>query len=90
MNAAAFNTKMLPFGAKIGAMLSSDIGHWDVIDMRDGRRGGLRSGRGRPYGPPATSATSPSPTPLRFFTDLNPAFFDGTAIEEAANSAFAP
>ena len=86
MNAAAFNPKMLPFGAKIGAMLSSDIGHWDVIDMRDVVEeayemveDGLMTEddfRDFTFG-----------NPVRFFTDLNPAFFDGTAIEGAANAA---
>jgi hypothetical protein len=31
--ALAFNRKMNPFGARLKAMFSSDIGHWDVPDM---------------------------------------------------------
>ena len=89
MNAAAFNGKMLPFGAKIGAMLSSDIGHWDVLDMRDVveeayelvEHGLMSKDDFRDF----TFAN-----PLRFFTDLNPAFFDGTAIEAEAKAALAP
>ena len=34
MNAVAFG-KINPFGAKLNAIYSSDIGHFDVIDMRD-------------------------------------------------------
>jgi hypothetical protein len=34
MNAVAFG-KMMPLGARINAMFSSDIGHFDVVDMRD-------------------------------------------------------
>src|SRR5215471_4193436 len=34
MNATAFG-KGNPFGAKLNAIYSSDIGHFDVIDMRD-------------------------------------------------------
>jgi predicted TIM-barrel fold metal-dependent hydrolase len=34
MNAAAFG-KGLPFGARLNAIFSSDIGHFDVIDFRD-------------------------------------------------------
>jgi predicted TIM-barrel fold metal-dependent hydrolase len=34
-NAWAFATQNNPFGAKINAIYSSDIGHFDVIDMRD-------------------------------------------------------
>ncbi len=33
LNATAFDTKMNPFGARLGAIFSSDIGHWDVPDM---------------------------------------------------------
>jgi predicted TIM-barrel fold metal-dependent hydrolase len=34
MNAVAFG-KMMPLGARINAIFSSDIGHFDVVDMRD-------------------------------------------------------
>jgi hypothetical protein len=34
MNATAFGRNN-PFGAKLNAIFSSDIGHFDVIDMRD-------------------------------------------------------
>ena len=33
MNAVAFG-KFIPFGARINAIFSSDIGHFDVPDMR--------------------------------------------------------
>ena len=33
--ALGFNRKMNPFGAKLKAMFSSDIGHWDVPDMTE-------------------------------------------------------
>jgi predicted TIM-barrel fold metal-dependent hydrolase len=35
INAWAFNDKANPFGARLKAMFSSDIGHWDVPDMRE-------------------------------------------------------
>jgi hypothetical protein len=35
ITAWAFDTKKNPFGAKLNAIFSSDIGHWDVVDMRD-------------------------------------------------------
>jgi predicted TIM-barrel fold metal-dependent hydrolase len=31
----AFNSKINPMGAKLKAMMSSDIGHWDVTDMSE-------------------------------------------------------
>ncbi len=34
MSAMAFSTKALPFGAKLKPVLGSDIGHWDVPDMK--------------------------------------------------------
>jgi hypothetical protein len=33
INAMAFDRGKLPFGAKLNAIFSSDIGHWDVPDM---------------------------------------------------------
>ena len=89
MNAAAFNTKIAPFGARVGAMLSSDIGHWDVLDMRDVVEEAYEMvEHGLMAGDDFRDFTFTNP--LRFFTDLNPAFFDGTAIEDAAKAALAP
>jgi predicted TIM-barrel fold metal-dependent hydrolase len=34
MNSLAFDTARNPFGAQLNAMLSSDLSHWDVPDMR--------------------------------------------------------
>ncbi|MCZ6876207.1 MAG: hypothetical protein O7G88_22200 [bacterium] len=33
MTAVAFDTKLNHYGAKLNAILGSDIGHWDVPDM---------------------------------------------------------
>jgi hypothetical protein len=35
MVAWAFNSKVNPMGVKLKAMMSSDIGHWDVTDMSE-------------------------------------------------------
>jgi hypothetical protein len=35
MVAWAFNSKVNPMGVKFKAMMSSDIGHWDVTDMNE-------------------------------------------------------
>jgi predicted TIM-barrel fold metal-dependent hydrolase len=35
ITAWAFDTKKNPYGAQLNAIFSSDIGHWDVVDMRD-------------------------------------------------------
>src|SRR5206468_7709304 len=34
MNALAFDTQLLPHGARLNAVFASDIGHWDVPDVR--------------------------------------------------------
>ncbi len=34
MVASAFNTKLVPGGRKLNAIFSSDISHWDVVDMQ--------------------------------------------------------
>ena len=34
LNALAFDTRINPLGSKLQAMLGSDMGHWDVPDMR--------------------------------------------------------
>jgi len=33
--ALAFDSKKLPFGARLKAMFSSDVGHWDVPNLRE-------------------------------------------------------
>ena len=35
MAAVAFRGKGLPFGVKLNAVFGSDIGHWDVPEMRE-------------------------------------------------------
>jgi hypothetical protein len=35
MVAGAFNSRVNPMGIRLGAMMSSDIGHWDVNDMTE-------------------------------------------------------
>ena len=83
LNAVAFQSQLLPFGARLSAMYGSDIGHFDVPDMRDvlaeaiePLEDGLLSKtdfRDFVYG-----------NALRFYTDTNPGFFDGTVLEDAA------
>ncbi|WP_238891872.1 amidohydrolase family protein [Achromobacter insuavis] len=84
--AAAFNDKVNPLGVKINAIWSSDIGHWDVPDLTaplaeswDLVEQGVISAQdfkalvfGNPY---------------RFYTEANPAFFQGTAIERKLATA---
>ncbi|MBM4406720.1 MAG: amidohydrolase [Chloroflexi bacterium] len=83
MNSIAFNTKVNPFGARLNAMLSSDIGHWDVPDMREVLAEAWelveddhiteRDFRDFVFG-----------NPVGLYGSLNPDFFKGTIVEKAA------
>ena len=75
----AFDTKANPMGARLRAMFSSDIGHWDVPDMT-----GIL--------PEAHELVEKEliderdfrdfvfTNPVRFYTTLNPDFFEGTRV----------
>jgi predicted TIM-barrel fold metal-dependent hydrolase len=88
LNAVAFNTQTNPFGARLNALFSSDIGHFDVIHMdrvlphawelvQDGimSRDDFRD----------FTFTNPA----RFWTANNPSFFSGTAVESAVTELLA-
>jgi predicted TIM-barrel fold metal-dependent hydrolase len=76
----AFNTKANPLGARLSAMFSSDMGHWDVPDMT----GILEEA----YELVEKELLTPDDfgdfvygNPVRFYTRLNPDFFKGTRVE---------
>ncbi|MGE0383333.1 MAG: amidohydrolase family protein [Gammaproteobacteria bacterium] len=82
MNAVAFDTRTNPNGIALNAIFASDIGHWDVTDMREVlpevwelvEHGRLSVPQVRDFTCNHT---------LRMLTDVNPRFFAGTAIEAA-------
>jgi hypothetical protein len=82
MNALAFDTRTNPMGARLRAIFSSDIGHWDVPDMRivlpeafeSVEEGRLSETDFRDF----TFANS-----VELFTAGNPDFFAGTEVEDA-------
>jgi hypothetical protein len=86
MTASAFDQDRIPLGAQLSAMFSSDIGHWDVPDMTDVleeaygnvEKGWLDTSQFRDF---------VFGNVLRFYTDTNPEFFRGTAVEAAVESA---
>lgn len=85
LNAVAFMEKLLPFGARLNAMYGSDIGHFDVPDMRAVLAEALE--------PLEEGLMSPGDfrdfvfgNPVRFYTDTNPGFFEGTVVAEAARA----
>jgi hypothetical protein len=83
MNAVAFDTKLNHYKIKLNAMLGSDIGHWDVIDITD-------------VLPEAWSLIDDEllseddfrafsfGNAVAFHAGLNPDFFKGTVVEDAA------
>jgi predicted TIM-barrel fold metal-dependent hydrolase len=82
MNASAFGPGT-PFGSKLNALYSSDIGHFDVIDMRDPlpeawelvEDGLITEDDFRAF----TFASA-----VRLWGTQNPRFFEGTAVARAA------
>ena len=86
MTAVAFDTKLNHYGAKMNAVLGSDIGHWDVPDMTkvmveayelvDDGFMDEEAFRDFTYG-----------NVVRMHAGMNPAFFKGTIVEQevAAN-----
>jgi hypothetical protein len=83
MNAASFS-KLNPFGARINAIFSSDIGHFDVIDTRQPSPEAYEL---------VEDGTSP-PTISRDFTvrlwgTQNKHFFEGTRVAKEAAAVLA-
>lgn len=78
--AHAFNTKVNPGGVRLNAFWASDAGHWDVPDLTRVlaetwelvERGALTE---RDFQDLVFT------NPHRFYTDANPDFFKGTAVE---------
>ena len=88
VNAWAFNRAANPFGARLNALFSSDIGHFDVPDMADVvpeayelvEHGLLDDADFRVF----MFANA-----VRFWGEVNPDFFHGTAVEKAAAAVLA-
>ena len=82
MNALAFDTRLNRFGARLNAMISSDIGHWDVPEAdqvlceayESVERGLLTEEDFRRF---------VFVNPARLHTGMNPGFFEGTVVESA-------
>jgi predicted TIM-barrel fold metal-dependent hydrolase len=88
LNASAFNTTVNPFGAKLKAVFSSDIGHWDVPDMTEVteeayelvEEGKITEEDFREF---------VFVHPAKLWTDMNPSFFKGTVVESQVNRLLA-
>ncbi len=80
VTASAFNSKANPFGARLRPMLSSDLGHWDVPDMREILE--------EAYSLVESQALTEDDfrdfaftNPATLYGGTNPAFFEGTRVE---------
>jgi predicted TIM-barrel fold metal-dependent hydrolase len=87
-NAWAFNRKANPMGARLNALFSSDVGHFDVPDMAEVvpeayelvEHGLIDDNDFRDF--MFTNA-------VRFWGEVNPDFFKGTVVEKAAAQVLA-
>ena len=87
-NAYAFNRKSNPYGAKLNVLFGSDIGHFDVQDMKE-------------VVPEAYELLEEQlitaedfrdfmfTNPVRFWGEANPNFFKGTRVEKEAAALLA-
>ena len=82
MSALAFDARKNPMGVRLNAIYSSDIGHFDIPDMRDAAEeayemvedGLIDANDFRDF---------VFANPVRAKTDVNPEFFKGTRVEDA-------
>jgi hypothetical protein len=88
MNAWGFNARVNPYGAKVKTLFGSDIGHFDVADMRE-------------VLPEAHELADEGliteldfrdfvfTNPVEFWGGMNPDFFKGTRVEKEAAAVLA-
>jgi hypothetical protein len=85
MSALAFDARKNPMGVRLNAIYSSDIGHFDIPDMRDAAEeayemvedGLIDTDDFRDF---------VFANPVRAKTDVNPEFFKDTVVEDAVVS----
>jgi hypothetical protein len=85
MSALAFDTRMNPMGARLNAVYSSDIGHFDIPDMRDAAEEAYEMVEDGLIDADAFRDFVFT-NPVRAKTDVNPDFFKGTRVEDAVAS----
>ena len=86
--AGAFDTRVNPFGARLNALFSSDIGHWDVPDIA-----GVLAEAHELVDDGLIDETDfrdfAFANAVRLQTLNRPDFFEGTAVEDAVNALLA-
>jgi hypothetical protein len=88
LTALAFDQRKMPFRSRLNALYSSDLGHFDLPDMRDAAA--------EAYELVEHELITDDDfrdfvftNPVHFFTALNRDFFKGTRVEDAANKLIA-
>ena len=79
----AFNTQVNPFGARLNAMFSSDMGHWDVPDIKEVVQEAYELVEDRKL-TEADFKDFMFSNAVRLYGSNNPNFFKGTACETEA------
>lgn len=80
MTALAYDRRMNAFGARLNALYSSDLGHFDLPDMRDAAHEAYELLEGELI-TPEDFRDFVFGAAARFFTNLNGDFFKATAVE---------
>ena len=82
MVALAFDTHLNPLGARLPAIFASDIGHWDVPDVRHVLSGAWELVE-RGHLDEAEFKEFTFEHPVALWTGTNPGIFDGTIVHDA-------
>jgi hypothetical protein len=79
----AFDSKRNPLGARLNAIYGSDLGHYDLIDMRDA---GVEAYEGVEQGLMTEEDFRDFvfTNPIKLHCGMNPDFFKGTVVEDSA------
>jgi hypothetical protein len=85
MNALAFATDLNPGGVRLPAIFASDVGHWDVPDLRGVLPEAYELVE-HGHVDEQQFADFVFANPVRLWAGGNPGFFAGTVVEDAASS----
>ena len=80
MTSLAFNTKVNPLGARLNAILGSDIAHWDLPDITEVLEEAWEMVE-HEWIDEADFERFTFENPVKFYTHTNKNFFDGTVVE---------
>jgi hypothetical protein len=84
----AFDAKRNPLGARLNAIYGSDLGHYDLVDMRDAA---VEAYENVEHGlmTEADFRDFVFTNPVKLHCGMNPDFFEGTVVQDAARRLMA-